>query len=126
MMDLWAELQRVRRQLIQHREQTEHDLENQRNEFTRIIRNVGGLTKQLNVTGVEGGGYGGIKEPLLIESSRGGGETISQDTVLIEAIKRIRESQQSANQSGLQMFDQSKFTHGSTADVDLYNELMKK
>lgn len=52
-MDLWTELQRVRRQLVQHREQTEHDLENQRNEFTRVIRNVGGLTRQLNLVGVE-------------------------------------------------------------------------
>lgn len=53
MMDLWTELQRVRRQLAQHREQTEQDLENQRNEFTRIIRNVGGITRQLSLAGVE-------------------------------------------------------------------------
>lgn len=53
MMDLWTELQRVRRQLLEHKEQTEHDLENQRNEFTRIFRNVGGLTRQLSLTGVE-------------------------------------------------------------------------
>ncbi|VDP16328.1 unnamed protein product [Onchocerca flexuosa] len=124
MMDLWAELQRVRRQLTQHREQTEHDLENQRNEFTRIIRNVGGLTRQLNLVGVEGG-YSGIKEPLLVESGRGGGETITQDTVLIEAIKRIRESQKNVNQPGLQVFDQLKLT-SAAGDADLYNELMKK
>ncbi|MCP9266228.1 Major antigen [Dirofilaria immitis] len=124
MMDLWTELQRVRRQLIQHREQTEHDLENQRNEFTRTIRNVGGLTRQLNLAGVEGA-YSGIKEPLLIESGRGGGETITQDTLLIEAIKRIRESQQNVHQPGLQMLDQLKLTSAVTSDTDLYNELMK-
>lgn len=53
MMDLWTELQQVRRQFTKHREQTEHDLENQRNEFTRLIRNVGGITRQLNFIGVE-------------------------------------------------------------------------
>lgn len=53
MMDLWTELQRVRKQLAEHKEQTEHDLENQKNEFIRVLRNVGGLTRQLNLSGVE-------------------------------------------------------------------------
>lgn len=72
------------------------------------------------------GGYSGIKEPLLVESGRGGGESISHDTVLIEAIKRIRESQQAVNQPGIQMFDQLKLASAAAGDADLYNELMKK
>lgn len=52
MMDLWTELQRLRKQLSEYKERTEHDLENQKNEIVTAIRNVGGL-RQLNLTGVE-------------------------------------------------------------------------
>lgn len=62
----------------------------------------------------------------MVETGRGGGETVSQDTVLIEAVKRIRESQKTV-QPGLQVFDQLKFASGAVAgDIELYNELMKK
>ncbi|VDN21719.1 unnamed protein product [Gongylonema pulchrum] len=127
MMDLWTELQRVRKQLMEHKEQTQHDLENQRNEFIRVIRNVGGLTRQLNLTGVEGT-YGGVTEPLLIESGRAGvgSGTISQDKVLIEAIRRIRESQQTAGQPELQLLSDLRLASAAAGDGDLYNELMKK
>lgn len=68
-----------------------------------------------------------MKEPLLIENNRDGSTTISQDTVLIEAIKRIRQSQQTTNQPGLQLFEQLlQRTNVTAADADLYNELMKK
>lgn len=53
MMDLWTELQRVRKQFVELKEQTVHDLENQRNEFIKVVRSVGGFTRQLNLTGVE-------------------------------------------------------------------------
>ncbi|VDM99286.1 unnamed protein product [Thelazia callipaeda] len=124
MMDLWAELQRVRKQLSEHKEQTEHDLENQRNEFIRVIRNVGGLAKLLNLGGVQSG-HGGISEPLLIENGRGGSESISQDSILIEAINRIRESQRHSSQPNLQLPSQFKLAGAVAGDVDLYNELMK-
>lgn len=49
MMELWSELQRVRKQCSEYREQTERDLENQRNEFIKVIRHVSGLVRGLNV-----------------------------------------------------------------------------
>lgn len=49
MMELWSELQQVRKQCSEYREQTERDLENQRNEFIKVIRHVSGLVRGLNV-----------------------------------------------------------------------------
>lgn len=39
-MDLWTELKRVRKQCTEYKEQTERDLENQKNEFIKTIHNV--------------------------------------------------------------------------------------
>lgn len=52
MMDLWAELQQVRRQFAEYRDQTARDLENQRNEFARVTRSVGGVVRKLSITNV--------------------------------------------------------------------------
>lgn len=53
--------------------------------------------------------------------------SISQDTVLIEAIKRIRESQQPAGQQpAMQLLSELKLASAASGDGDLYNELMKK
>lgn len=49
MMELWSDLQRVRKQCSEYREQTERDLENQRNEFIKVIRHVSGLVRGFNV-----------------------------------------------------------------------------
>lgn len=49
MVDLWAELQRVRKQCSEYKEQTERDLENQRNEFIKVMRHVSGVVRGLNV-----------------------------------------------------------------------------
>lgn len=48
MMELWSELQRIRKQCSEYREQTERDLENQRNEFIKVIRHVSGLVRGFN------------------------------------------------------------------------------
>ncbi|VDK26764.1 unnamed protein product [Anisakis simplex] len=50
MMDLWTELQHVRRQCSDYKEQTLRDLANQREEFARVMRNIGGISRQLSVT----------------------------------------------------------------------------
>lgn len=47
MLDLWAELQRVRKQFAELKNKTESDLENQKNDFTRIIRSIQGVTKSI-------------------------------------------------------------------------------
>lgn len=53
MMDLWTELQHVRKQFVNLKEQTAIDLENQKSEFIKVVNNLGGATRQLNLTGVE-------------------------------------------------------------------------
>lgn len=45
MLDLWTELQRVRKQFADLRENTEKDLKQQRDEFNQIIRSIQGVTK---------------------------------------------------------------------------------
>uniref|UniRef100_F1KQ60 227 kDa spindle-and centromere-associated protein n=2 Tax=Ascaris suum TaxID=6253 RepID=F1KQ60_ASCSU len=97
MMDLWAELQLVRRQCAEFKDQTERDLENQRNEFVKVMRNVGGVARQLNLSVFE-------------DSTTEGGTVINQDTVLMEALKRFREQQ----------------TIPAGASIEDYNALMKK
>uniref|UniRef100_A0A183V5X7 Spindle-and centromere-associated protein n=1 Tax=Toxocara canis TaxID=6265 RepID=A0A183V5X7_TOXCA len=96
MMDLWAELQQVRRQCADFKDQTERDLENQRNELAKVMRNVGGVARHLNLS--------------VFEQSTEGGTVINQDAVLMEALKRFREQQ--AIPAG--------------ASVEDYNALMKK
>uniref|UniRef100_A0A0M3IJL3 Nucleoprotein TPR n=1 Tax=Ascaris lumbricoides TaxID=6252 RepID=A0A0M3IJL3_ASCLU len=58
MMSLWSELQQLRAQFADYREQTERDLEHQRNEFARVTRNVGGVVRRLSITSLgANGGY---------------------------------------------------------------------
>lgn len=49
MMELWAELQRVRKQCSEYKEQTERDLENQRNEFIKVMRHVSGIIRGMGL-----------------------------------------------------------------------------
>uniref|UniRef100_A0A915AMK6 IF rod domain-containing protein n=1 Tax=Parascaris univalens TaxID=6257 RepID=A0A915AMK6_PARUN len=49
MMDLWTELQQVRRQCADYKDQTVRDLEQQRNEFVKVMRNINGVARQLNI-----------------------------------------------------------------------------
>ncbi|TMS37168.1 hypothetical protein L596_004156 [Steinernema carpocapsae] len=67
MLDLWAEVQRMRRHFADLKEQTERDLENQKNDFTKAYRTLTGLTRsfsQGNIAGLGGlggmGGHGGM------------------------------------------------------------------
>lgn len=45
MMELWNEIQRVRRQFEDLKTSTERDLESQKTEFNRAMRSVGGITR---------------------------------------------------------------------------------
>lgn len=49
MMDLWTELQQVRRQCADYKDQTVRDLEHQRNEFVKVMRSINGVARQLNI-----------------------------------------------------------------------------
>lgn len=48
MLDLWSELQGVRKQFSDLKAQTEADLEQQRNDFTRVFRSLQGITKSVS------------------------------------------------------------------------------
>nr|O61308.1 RecName: Full=227 kDa spindle- and centromere-associated protein; AltName: Full=PUMA1 [Parascaris univalens]AAC38995.1 PUMA1 [Parascaris univalens] len=74
MLDLWEELQRVRRQFADYKEQTERDLENQKNEVAKVTQSVGGMAGRLN-------------------TSSHGDSGLVQDVVLLEAMRRFRELQ---------------------------------
>ncbi|CAG9533734.1 unnamed protein product [Cercopithifilaria johnstoni] len=117
MMELWSELQRVRKQCSEYREQTEHDLENQRNEFIKVIRHVSGLVRGLNV---ESGTH-----TLLSDLSSESGVDITQDTVLIEAVKRFHDSQQQAAPViGPELITELRLARSE--DAGLHDELLRK
>ena len=48
MLDLWVELQKVRKQFADLKVKTEHDLDSQRNEFNKMYRNIQGITRTLS------------------------------------------------------------------------------
>ncbi|VDK74699.1 unnamed protein product [Litomosoides sigmodontis] len=117
MMELWLELQQVRKQCSEYREQTERDLENQRNEFIKVIRHVSGLVRGLNV---ESGTH-----TLLSDLSSESGIDITQDSVLIEAVKRFHDSQQQAVPViGPELITELRLAR--TEDAGLHDELMRK
>lgn len=47
MLDLWTELQRVRKQFADMKEKTEKDLNDQRSDFNRVIRSLQGVTREV-------------------------------------------------------------------------------
>lgn len=72
-------------------------------------------------------------QPILVDLSgiggggTAGGTTINQDTVLYEAIKRFRDSQQTGGPAvagATQLINELKL--GTAADSDINAELMKK
>ncbi|KHN72821.1 Spindle- and centromere-associated protein [Toxocara canis] len=108
MMDLWAELQQVRRQFAEYKDQTERELESQRNEFAKISRGVGGFARQINISSYEGSETVLNEDSVLVDA---GSETVlNEDSVLVDAVRRFREQQ--ALPAG--------------ASAEDYNALMKK
>uniref|UniRef100_F1KPS9 227 kDa spindle-and centromere-associated protein n=1 Tax=Ascaris suum TaxID=6253 RepID=F1KPS9_ASCSU len=71
-MDLWAELQQVRRQFADYKDQTARELKAQREEFARMSQNVGGVVRKLSITSIGENGH---------------------DAEIVEAIKRFKQIQ---------------------------------
>uniref|UniRef100_A0A915E022 Rootletin-like coiled-coil domain-containing protein n=1 Tax=Ditylenchus dipsaci TaxID=166011 RepID=A0A915E022_9BILA len=85
MLDLWTELQRVRKQFAELKDKTENDLNNQRNDFQRVIRSVQGVTRSLLPGEV----------PSVDYMGGGGGpntNVYNKDSVLIEVIRRMKDT----------------------------------
>jgi regulator of replication initiation timing len=120
-LDLWTELQRLRRQFKGLKDETENELEKQRQDFNRVVRSVRTMGDGLD--GVGGGGFigGGIG---------GGGGTTNIDSRLIEIINR----RTGVGGGGGPMFDLVDFINrlkiggddGKGADSELYKDLIKK
>lgn len=109
-LDLWAELQRVRRQFADLKEQTEQELHQQRQEFNRIVRNLRAV--------VEGG-----------EALGTGGTAINSDSLIIEIIRRIKDRGGAGGKNVLDLEFLTKLRgtgEGATFDPELYKELTKK
>ncbi|VDN08150.1 unnamed protein product [Thelazia callipaeda] len=120
-MELRSELQRVRKQCAEYREQTERDLENQRNEFIKVIRHVSSLVKGINVEN-EGGTH---THSLLSDFSSESGIEMTQDTVLIEAVKRFHETQAPLGLGiGPELITELRLARSE--DAGLHTELMRK
>ncbi|VDK52508.1 unnamed protein product [Gongylonema pulchrum] len=117
MMELWAELQRVRKQCSEYKEQTERDLENQRNEFIKVMRHVSAIVRGLNI---ENGSHS-----LLSDFSSESGVDVTHDTVLFEAVKRFQESQQQAA-PGIAPELITELRLARSEDAGLHSELMRK
>jgi hypothetical protein len=111
-LDLWAELQRVRRQFSELKEQTEKELEQQRREFNRILKSLRTM--------------GGGEIPASGMDFQSGGKTINTDTLIIEFIRRLRE------RSGKYIPDLDLLNKmqpdggGGEFSPELYKELIKK
>ncbi|VDK40489.1 unnamed protein product [Cylicostephanus goldi] len=133
MMDMWTELQRVRKQFADLKEQTERDLDSQRNEFNRVLRSVSNITRNINITGGDGGSAG-VSGPslaaLLTDLISGGSHTATYDSTIIEAVKRYRDrtggADAAADRSLLEELKQIRGTGGSEGDAELQKELMLK
>lgn len=122
MLDVWVELQRVRKQFNELKVKTENELDTQRNEFSRMYRNIQGMTRTLS--------DGNIHQTFINGTGGGGegGNIYNHDSVLIETIRRIRDAgrQPSAGLT-LDVDLLNQLRGGRTSDdSELLNELMKK
>uniref|UniRef100_A0A183BLK1 Myosin_tail_1 domain-containing protein n=1 Tax=Globodera pallida TaxID=36090 RepID=A0A183BLK1_GLOPA len=109
-LDLWTELQRVRKQFSDLKEQTERELLEQRQEFNKIVRSLRSL-----VDGSEGTG----------------GTAVNTDNMLIEIIRQIKD--RGSGDAGsklvpdLDLLNKLRGSGGeATFGPELYNELVKK
>ncbi|CAK5128259.1 unnamed protein product [Meloidogyne enterolobii] len=100
-LDVWTELKRVRRQFVDLREQTERELDNQKEEITRLLKNI-------RINGIEGGG----------------GKVFTDEKIIFEIIRRIKDGK-----GGREIFDYDgkiKTESGEEINSELYKELIKK
>nr|CAD2132733.1 unnamed protein product [Meloidogyne enterolobii] len=99
-LDVWTELKRVRRQFVDLREQTERELDNQKEEITKLLKN-------LKINGIEGGG-----------------KVFTDEKIIFEIIRRIKDGK-----GGREIFDYDgkiKTESGEEINSELYKELIKK
>lgn len=108
-LDLWTELQRVRRQFAELKAETEKELEQQRQEFNRILRSLRSL------------GGGEVPEGFQI----GGGKIFNTDSLVIEIVRRLRE-RSGKYVPDLDLLNQIHTKSGEEFNPELYNELIKK
>ncbi|VDM58664.1 unnamed protein product [Angiostrongylus costaricensis] len=129
MLDMWTELQRVRKQFSELKEQTERDLETQRNEFSRVIRSVSNITRNISIGGDQATSPTGPSlAALLTDLLKEGSHTATYDSTIIEAVKRYRDRTGTAA-GDRSLIDELKLirgTRGSEGDAELQKELMLK
>ncbi|CAB3410336.1 unnamed protein product [Caenorhabditis bovis] len=129
MLDLWTELQRVRKQFADLKSQTEEDLERQKSDFTRALRNVNTISRNINLVGGDGlsGGAGGI----AFDDGEGNVTRTSNnyEKVLIETIRKVAGTGSSAS-NNLELLEELRRVRGgggsSEGDAELHKELIKK
>uniref|UniRef100_A0AC35U797 Major antigen n=1 Tax=Rhabditophanes sp. KR3021 TaxID=114890 RepID=A0AC35U797_9BILA len=142
-LDMTVELKKVRKQLSEEREKSERELEDQRIEFQRTVRQIqtcgrnGEPTILNNIAIPGGGGLHGLSAGLMDGGNLSGAglgvggnaasNFLGNDTVLIEMIKRMRDRGDAGDrlQTDLSFLNQLRSGSGS-GDAELYNELMKK
>ncbi|KAF1747876.1 hypothetical protein GCK72_024342 [Caenorhabditis remanei] len=125
MLDLWTELQRVRKQFSDLKVQTEEDLDKQKSEFTRALRNVSNMSRNVTFTGGAGdslGLYG------LDDSNDVNRTTNNYEKVLIETVKRMNTGGAGGASSAELLEELRKIRGGgsSEGDAELHKELMTK
>ncbi|XGW33198.1 hypothetical protein V3C99_017570 [Haemonchus contortus] len=138
MMDMWTELQRVRKQFAELKDQTERDLDAQRNEFNRVLRSVSNITRNITV----GGGVAGVDQAAAVSGpslatlltdliSTRDSHATTYDTTIIEAVKRYRDRAAAGDavagdRALLEELKAIRGTGGSEGDAELQKELMLK
>jgi hypothetical protein len=111
MLDLWTELQRVRKQFHDLKAQTEADLEQQRRDFAQIFRSIQGITR--SASGADG-------------FLAGGNTTYNLDSVIQETIRRYGgRSGAAPYATDLELLSLLK-NKSSSEDTEIQNELMTK
>uniref|UniRef100_A0A8R1I3G8 Lin-5 (Five) Interacting protein n=2 Tax=Caenorhabditis japonica TaxID=281687 RepID=A0A8R1I3G8_CAEJA len=125
MLDLWTELQRVRKQFSDLKSQTEDDLDKQKSEFTRALRNVSNISRNANVSG----GVGDLGIYGLDDGTDTNKTTHNYEKVLIETVKRMAGNGGAPGSSSADLLEELRKIRGggsSEGDAEIHKELMKK
>uniref|UniRef100_A0A1I7SZH8 Lin-5 n=1 Tax=Caenorhabditis tropicalis TaxID=1561998 RepID=A0A1I7SZH8_9PELO len=125
MLDLWTELQRVRKQFSDLKVQTEEDLDKQKSEFTRALRNVSSMSRNVTFNGGAGDSLGlyGLDDGNEVNRT-----TNNYEKVLIETVKRMN-SGGAGGASSAELLEELRKIRGggsSEGDAELHKELMTK
>lgn len=122
MLDLWTELQRVRKQFADLKTQTEEDLEKQRNDFARVFRSLQGITRS---------GSGDVSFWFILFNDHffqaglfggGGSTTYNVDTLIQETIRRFGGGRGGPYATDLELLALLKNKSAATDDNELHAE----